>query len=362
MNVDIEIRWRIGLQEAREVDPALFRLLSDIEQGCSLREAATNAGMSYRHAWGLMQSWQQALGEPFAKLERGRGASISPLGRSVLWADRRAHARLAPILGSIAAEAERELGSLLAGTSPVRALASHDLALSIMRDHFNALGGPRLSLQHLGSEDCVRQLAAGQCEIAGFHLPDGPLGSELEASFRRMLHPDRFSVLLFVHRQQGLMVAPGNPLGIRGLADLGRREVTFINRQPGSGTRLLLDLMLAERGIRGADIAGYETEEFTHLAVAAMVASGAVTTGFGVEAAAARFGLDFVPLVRERYLLAFARSSPEPAWLPGLMRILRGPELRKALGGLPGYDAGGMGSAVDLARGPRPADQGEKNA
>jgi putative molybdopterin biosynthesis protein len=349
MNVELEIRWRIGQDAPRDVDPLLFRLLHAIEQGASLRSAAVAVGASYRHAWGLLQSWEQSLGTPLVNLARGRGASLSTLGRSVLWAERRAHSRLAPALDSISAEIEHELAALAAAALPLRLVASHDLAIGVLKTRMNAPGKARLNVQYRGSLDCVRQLVAGQCDVAGFHMPEGPLGAEIELAYRRLLHPDRYAVLQFVFRKQGLMLPPGNPRGIAGITDLARTKARFVNRQPDSGTRMLFDILLKKSGLALSDIEGYENEEFTHLAVAAMVASGAVDAGFGVEAAAARFGLDFVPQVTERYLLAVERTTPEPPWLSMLVAVLQGEDFRAGMRGIPGYDLTGSGGMVDLA-------------
>lgn len=355
MNVELEIRWRIGQGTPREVDPLLFRLLHAIEQGASLRSAASTVGASYRHAWGLLQGWEQSMGTPLVKLERGRGASLSALGRSILWAERRAHSRLAPMLDSISAEVEHELAALVAGALPLRLVASHDIALGVLKEQVNMLGKPRLNVQYRGSLDCVRQLVAGQCDVAGFHLPDGPLGTEFETTYRRLLHPDRYAVLHFVGREQGLMLAPGNPHGIASITDLVRARAQFVNRQPDSGTRMLFDILLKNSDLQPSDVRGYENEEFTHLAVAAMVASGAANAGFGVEAAAARFGLDFVPLVKERYLLAVERTSPEAPWFSTLVSVLQGKDFKARMRGIPGYELAGSGQLVDLTGTSRPS-------
>jgi len=348
MNVELEIRWRIGPESPHKVDPLLFRLLHRIDQGDSLRSAAGAVGASYRHAWGLLQRWEQWMGTPLVDLERGRGASLSPLGRCLLWAERRANSRMMPSLDSISAETEHELATLVATSLPLRMVASHDLALGVLKEQVNALGDPRLNIQYRGSLDCVRQLVAGQCEIAGFHMPVEPPAAEIESAYRRLLQPDRYRVLHFAFREQGLMLPPGNPGGIFEIADLAKTKAQFVNRQPGSGTRMLFDTLLRNSSVQSRDIRGYENEEFTHLAVAAMVASGAATAGFGVEAAASRFSLDFVPLIKERYLLAMERRSPASAWFDSLVAVLQGSEFRNNMRSLPGYDLSGSGQHFDL--------------
>jgi putative molybdopterin biosynthesis protein len=245
MNVELEIRWRIGQDAPRDVDPLLFRLLHAIEQGASLRSAAIAVGASYRHAWGLLQGWEQSHGHapgeprPVGAAPRCRPWDAACYGPSA------AHtAGWPPSLDSISAEIEHELGALVTATLPLRLLASHDLALGVLKARMNAIGKLRLNLQYRGSLDCVRQLVAGQCDVAGFHVPEGPLGAEIESAYRRLLHPDRYVVLQFVVRQQGLILPPGNPRGIAGITDLARTQARFINRQPDSGTRMLFDILL----------------------------------------------------------------------------------------------------------------------
>ncbi len=140
-------------------------------------------------------------------------------------------------------------------------------------------------------------------------------------------------------RRQGLIVSPGNPKGIQTLADLSRADIRFVNRQPGSGTRMLLDLMLDKAGIDGARITGYESGEFTHAAVAAYVASGMADAGVGVEAAAKRFDLGFVPLAGERYFFLCAKTALKTPALQSVIDTLCNPDFRNLVNALPGYDA-----------------------
>ncbi len=125
--------------------------------------------------------------------------------------------------------------------------------------------------------------------------------------FTTWLKPDTHCLIHLAVRSQGLFVRMGNPLGVHAMEDLMRREVRFVNRQVGSGTRLLLDLILAARGIDPARIEGYNNGEFTHAAVAAYIGSGMADVGFGVETAARRFGLEFVPVLKERYFFAIEK-------------------------------------------------------
>lgn len=353
MNIEMEIRWRMGAEALRAVDPLVFRLLEGIAQGGSLRSAVDAAGVSYRHAWGLLQSWEHELGQALVQLERGRGAALTALGERLVWAERRALARLGPQLETLSAEAEQELSPLVSSAAPIRIIASNDVALGKLRELALAQGSPKLNLQYRGSLDAVRQLAAGHCDIAGFHLSHLPEIVPVENAVYRLLQPDRFGVISFVYREQGLMAAPGNPLGIHTVEDLARPEVTLINRQPGSGTRVLLDALLQQAGISPDRVHGYENEEYTHAAVAAMVASGAASAGFGIHAAAARFGLAFMPLIREQYLLAFSRQSIDSERLQRLVHLMQDGKFRREVDMLPGYAADGIGTDFEFNRSPR---------
>jgi putative molybdopterin biosynthesis protein len=152
----------------------------------------------------------------------------------------------------------------------------------------------------------------------------------------------------FAAREQGLMVPKGNPRRVRGLEDLGAKHLSFVNRQRGSGTRMLFDELLAQRGLRSADIRGYNTEEFTHLAVAATVAAGRADAGFGVKAAATRFGLDFLPLRRERYWFAMRARDEDNAPMRAFLKELRGDALRRMARQFPGYDARAAGEVCPV--------------
>ena len=154
------------------------------------------------------------------------------------------------------------------------------------------------------------------------------------------------------------MVAKGNPKRIRGLPDLRRDDLRLVDRQRGSGTRLVFDQLLAQAGIKRARAAGYPLEEFTHLAVASAVAGGIADVGFGIRAAAAELGLGFIALVNERYFFACRADRLEGRQIQGIIGVLRGKAFRAVLGSLPGYDdsiTGRVFGTADGLAGPRPA-------
>jgi molybdate-binding protein len=151
-----------------------------------------------------------------------------------------------------------------------------------------------------------------------------------------------------VEREQGIIVAAGNPKSVQGVADLARSDMRIINREPAAGTRLILDALLQHAGIDPVSVRGYDNEEFTHTAVAAMVASGAVDAGFGIRAAAARLNLGFVPLVRERYLFALRRADLRTRPIVEMRGVLRGQEFAAGIRPLAGYAAVDSGSILTV--------------
>jgi putative molybdopterin biosynthesis protein len=227
------------------------------------------------------------------------------------------------------------------------AIGSHDLTLDLLASHLARVrGGPRLSSANVGSLGGLMALQRNEAHLAGSHLLDEETGDYNVGYIRRLL-PGRAIVLLgFVWRQQGLMVPPGNPKGITSLEDLLRDDVHFVNRQRGAGTRVLLDYELRRRGLDAARIRGYERQEFTHLAVAAAVASGAADCGLGILAAARALGLDFVPLFRERYDLVIPQEHYESDLLRPLLEVIRSVDFSAQVEALGGYEAGQMGQVL----------------
>jgi molybdate-binding protein len=164
------------------------------------------------------------------------------------------------------------------------------------------------------------------------------------AWYLRWLDPDQHSLVHIAGREQGLFIARGNPLGITGLADLTRREVRFVNRQAGSGTRMLLEMMLGAEGIAPDTVNGFNSAEFTHSAVAAYIASGMADVGIGVRTAAERFKLDFIPLTRERYFFAMRNDAQGEPLMRQLFGVLQHADYHRMVNALPGYDAAQTGA------------------
>ncbi len=233
------------------------------------------------------------------------------------------------------------------------AIGSHDMTLDLLADLLRRRH-PQLSLSsaHVGSLSGLLALQRGEAHLAGSHLLDEETGDYNVGSIARLLTPAGVKVALmgFVHRTQGLMTSPGNPKQLRSLADLARPDVLFVNRQRGAGTRVLLDYHLKQLGISPRAIAGYERQEFTHLAVAAAVSSGVADCGLGILAAARALGLDFTPLFGERYDLVIPVEQLESPLLQPLLALLQEPErtFARAVEALGGYEVTQMGQLLGI--------------
>ncbi len=225
------------------------------------------------------------------------------------------------------------------------AIGSHDITLDLMAQYL-ARSDRRLTSANVGSQGGLVALKRGEAHLAGSHLLDTETGDYNLSSIRQYLPGVAVKVVTLVGRQQGLIVLKGNPKGIRSLEDLVQPEVTFINRQRGAGTRVLLDYQLVLLGLDSRSIHGYNQEEYTHLAVAAAVASGRADCGLGIAAAAQALDLDFVPLFQERYDLVIPSQYYADQLLAPLLDLLHEPAFRQAVAGLPGYDVSPMGELI----------------
>ncbi|HZF19547.1 MAG TPA: substrate-binding domain-containing protein [Burkholderiales bacterium] len=347
IKIQIEANWRIGTSETELADPLLFRLLEAVQTFGSLAKAAQALGFSYRHIWGSLGKWEKAVGRPLVRLERGRGARLTDFGEKLIRAEQTARSRLERQIETVQRDLEHELSAeLLRGTTVLVMHASHDLALPHLRDLLQKVYGIQLQLQYQGSLESLDALAQGRCDVAGFHLPEGGLETDFFLH-RRAFKARDHTLVRCATRTQGLLVAAGNPKAIRGLLDLTKRDVRMINRQPNSGTRLELDQLLREAQIDPASISGYDTFEFTHLAVAATIASGMCDVGFGIQAAAAQYKLGFIPLLRERYYLACRSEIVSAQPLKALIATLKSQEFAMLAGQLAGYDWTGVGESLD---------------
>ena len=224
---------------------------------------------------------------------------------------------------------------------------SHDLTLDLLASEMH-IKHPELTLasSNVGSLGGLMALARGEAHVVGCHLLDEETGEYNVSFVRRYVKGREVVVMNLVHRIQGLIVPPGNPKSVASLDDLGREDISYVNRQRGSGTRVLLDYMLNGAGISAAQIRGYEREEYTHLAVAAAVAGGRADVGLGILSAARALSLDFVPLLTEQYDLVIPLEFYEGDLLAPFLSLIRGDDFKKQVAELGGYDTANMGEIV----------------
>lgn len=308
MTISLDFAWSVELDGQHfEIEPLLFHLLEAVQAGGHLNHAARATGVSYRHAWGLMHRWEARLKQPLVDLQRGRGASLTASGRALLAARAQAGRTARAALETAATAATALLAPTLGTDRPTLRIASSSSELiNGLVDHLRAAGWP-VVLDMLGSEAALRRYQHGEIDLAGFHLPLGALGATVGMALTALLDDARDQVLLLELRALGLLSRRANE--VRALEELTGSGLRFINRQPGSGTRLVFDGLLGLRGIAPGNIAGYRNEEYTHSAVAAMVASGAADAGFATASAAAAFDLAFAPFVQERFYLCLRRDA-----------------------------------------------------
>ncbi len=218
-------------------------------------------------------------------------------------------------------------------------IGSHDLTLDILSNHLKARGGAgALASAHVGSLAGILALRKGEAHFAGIHLLDSDTG-EYNRSYLQRFLPGRDIVLMnLVFRTQGLLVPKGNPLNLKTLEDLAQPGIRFVNRQGGSGTRVLLDYLLQKQGLAKEQIVGYDREEFTHLGVAVAVASGSAEVGLGIQSAAVALGLDFVPIGEERYDLAIPREYLEEPRVKAMISVIQSQAFQEDVLALGGYD------------------------
>jgi putative molybdopterin biosynthesis protein len=339
----IHLEYRFDATPTDQRGAALANPLIDplrtLRESGSISAAARALDASYRHTWGTLKHWELALGAPLVVWAKGQPALLTPLAERLLWAETRARTRLAPHIEALRSELERVLTLAFdAAHEALTVYASHDLALPLLRDHADA-HGLHIDLRFAGSSDALQALAQGRCDVAGFHVPALAAGKQpgFARALKHLLKPGRHKLIASHRRRQGLIVAPGNPRGLTGVADLAQPGLRFVNRQPGSGTRLLTEHLLAQARIAVDGIAGFGGAcEDTHVAVAAAVASGVADAGIGIEAAAAQFKLAFVPLIEEDYYLLCRKEALERVAVTRLRELLASEAWRATLASLPG--------------------------
>jgi molybdate transport repressor ModE-like protein len=354
IRIEIEPVWRFRKDDDARSMLVMLDFLNEIRATGKISRAADQADLSYRHAWNLIEKWSHFFGVPLVVRRQGHGTNLTPFGDKLVWAGQRLRARLKVQLENLSQELETEINQFLPhAPSIVRVHASHGFAVAKLRELLGRETGITIDLRYVSNQTSLVSLAQNGCDLAGLHLPLGALRQRSLAEFKGLLTPSLHRVIGFVTREMGLMVKRGNPHRIHSLADLLNPALRFVNRDPDSGTRLLLEQLLAQQRIDGTTINGYSQIEFTHAAVAAYVASDMADASFGVEAAARQFDLDFVPLVTEDYVFVCLKSFLDTEPMKRVLSILRSPEFHTAISQIRGYtpkDTGVIKSVKEVFR------------
>ena len=340
LNLHLRYAFEPGEQRGATLANPLFDLLAAVLEVGSIRHAAQALGCSYRHVWGSLRKWEQLLGEPLLVWSQGHRARPTQFAERLLWAERRARTRMQPHIEALRSDLTRVLTVARDQRHQLLTVqASHDVALPALQQHVADSADLYLNIRFRGSADALRGLNDRQCLIAGFHVPALRGAAPVFAkALKRLLKPGKHKLIGCSRRMQGLMVRREHAALIRTFPDVIRHRLRFVNRQPGSGTRMLVDHFMHEYSIVPDDLPGYHglTEE-THVAVALCVASGLADAGVGVEAAALEFGLHFAPLVEENYFLACLKENLGSTAVQRLCQVLASPSWRDILADLPGY-------------------------
>jgi len=226
-------------------------------------------------------------------------------------------------------------------------VASHDLALNMLVGRLRQQNPEvKIHVTYAGSLGGLIALQEGRADLAGIHLLDAETGEYNYPYVKHLLPGREVAIVHLTYRIQGLMYAAGNPKRIKSLEDLGRPDITLINRQKGSGTRILLDQELRRLGIAPSGVKGYAHEVDTHLAIARSIAEGRADVGLGIEAAARACHIDFLPLHRERYDLVIPIEKHKNKKLAPLLKVIASQDFREAVTGAGGYDTSQTGTTA----------------
>ena len=230
------------------------------------------------------------------------------------------------------------------------AIGSHDLTVDLLASCIKerSEGRIEISSSNVGSMGGLLAIEKGIAHFAGSHLLDTQTGDYNRSYIPRYIKNTSVTLVTLVHRWQGFMLAKGNPKGIKGISDLTRPDVALINRQAGSGTRILLDYELERAGIDSAAIAGYRSEEYTHMSVAMAVTSGRADVGMGIMAAAQALNLDFIPVARERYDLVLPTNLLRDERIQLLLEIIRSSAFTEQVLALGGYEVEETGRLINV--------------
>jgi putative molybdopterin biosynthesis protein len=358
IQISFSIQAEASLGELHVDLPELKRSLRTLADTQSITHAAQSLGVTYRTLWGRLLTFDAALGCKLVGKARGRGTNLTGKGHALLAALERHEDLFSPPSPERVTALSADLSRALRDQPLLRLLASHDYALAHAFDLLPATASGAansasvaetlidgIHMANAGSVECIRALLRGDADLAGYHHTTtfvakaasssaASSNSPANALWGRVEDSADFWSVPVMEREQGLIIAPKHKAGVKALKDLARPDLRFVNRQRGSGTRVLLDALMAEAGLVATSIAGYAHEEFTHQAIAATIAAGAADVGPGLRTAAAQFKLHFVPLATETYRIAGRLETRKHRIVVTLLDALRAQAK-----GLPGYVA-----------------------
>ncbi len=328
--MQIQIRPTLVFGSKAAKDPAvidlvwLTALLKDIDQGKTLMSACKKAGLSYRNVWQKVNEVELALGFKLMERVRGHGSHLSEYAKYLIRFTEDFDDKTRRLGQTSLTQLEEGFSQFRENSDKCWKVASS--SDPIIQKAVNELVSCELSIA--GSGEALERLLNFEVEIAGFHVSE-PQASKIIA---KRLQKEGMKIFPIMKRVQGLMVAKGNPLNITRVKDLLRPNIRFINRQKSSGTRLLLETVLANEGINPKEINGYEHEEFTHSAIATSILAKKADVGMGVKSVALENELDFIKLKDEIFFLAM---SDELASNKDVAKLIR--RIRQLSSNAPGY-------------------------
>jgi molybdate transport repressor ModE-like protein len=335
----IQIRPTLVFGSKNAKDPAivdllwLSNLLKDIENGKTLMSACKKMGLSYRNVWQKLNEVEQALGFKLMDRVRGHGSQLSEYARYLIQFTDDFDQKTMRLGQASLAHLEEGFAQFRVKTKKQwRFASSSDPVIQKAVIH---IGG--FELITAGSGEALERLLNYEVDIAGFHVSDTPSSKIIS----KRLQKEGMQIFPVMKRVQGLMVAKGNPYGVTSTKDLLRSKIRFINRQKGSGTRLLLDTLLTKEGIDSLGIKGYENEEFTHSAIAMAILAKKADVGMGVKSIALENDLDFIQLKDEIFFLAMNEDLSVNSDLAKLIR-----KIRVLSGASPGYKSIGLNRQI----------------
>ena len=350
LKLHVHAQWTLEAKEKIELN-TLIRLLTVLDKAKSLAAAAQMMALSYRHAWGLIRQAEQALGMDLIHTSRRKGSRLSDFALQLIHHYRLVDQDVQIHLQQEQHRLQQQLHQLYQSESSLLRLhASHGFAVEGIMRHTAVPQQLHIELKYRTGLEALAALNQGDCDVAGFEVPIGEYQSLVLEAYKDMLGSQPLALLFLAQRNVGLFVQPTNPLNIKSMADFNRPEVRVVSRQAGSGSRRLMDLLLQSQGLSAELILNNAVTEFTHMAVAAHIASGMADVGFGLETAAQRCGLAFIPLAQQRYFFAFHRDKVNSVTIRAFIQLLRSAEYKHYMQQLLGYDAKGMGTLYTVSQ------------